>query len=86
MAIGFFNEPTGDRKDGNYYCYKCGEQVPVGVKHHHASEVPELKRRIAGLEAVVEQYRKADSMRVLGVVGQEERRPIRAVSDRDTLR
>lgn len=43
---GFFNERTGDRRDGNFYCSDCGGQVPVGYRHHHAADVPKLKARL----------------------------------------
>jgi len=48
--IGFFNEYTGDQSDGNFYCNMCGDHVPVGFKHHHASDVPRLEKQVAELE------------------------------------
>jgi len=44
---GYCNEHTGNPKDGNKYCQKCGNQVPAGFKHYHAEDVPRLQRRIA---------------------------------------
>ncbi len=87
---GFFNEHTGNKKDGNYYCQECGEQVSIGWKHHHASEVPALKRRVAELEALIEQQRKSASVKTVGANKDQTSRDtraksIRTVSDRDTL-
>ena len=50
---GYYDEYTGNKEDGNFYCKAGGDQVPVGFKHHHASEVPALKKKIASLEKLV---------------------------------
>lgn len=89
-TIGFFNERTDDKNDGNYYCQECGEQVPIGFKHHHASKVPALKKRIVELEALVEQLRKSALMGDPNANQDQDSRgtgarTIRKVSDRDTL-
>ncbi len=47
---GSYNEYTGNPKHGNRYCNKCGNQVPVGFKHHHGSDVPGLLKQIQELE------------------------------------
>lgn len=47
---GHYNQWSGDPKDVSFYCQHCGSQVPAYFKHHHASEVPALKARVAVLE------------------------------------
>jgi len=53
---GHYNEHTGNHTDGNYYCQQCGNQVPAGFKHHHAKDVPHLKRQVAKLEATLTKH------------------------------
>jgi hypothetical protein len=36
---GSYNEHTGNKDHGSFYCKKCGWQVPVGFKHYHADEL-----------------------------------------------
>ena len=46
----FFNEYTGNKDDGNYYCNACGEQIPQCTKHRHVSEERALKEQIRELQ------------------------------------
>lgn len=64
MVEGYYNEYTGNPSDGNQYCRQCGNQTPVGFKHHHASEVPALKQRIRELEAEREKTESPDRLPV----------------------
>ena len=36
---GSYNENTGNKEHGGFYCQKCGEQVPIGFQHYHADEL-----------------------------------------------
>ena len=57
--MSYCNEYTGDKKDGNFHCHACGEQVAVGFKHYHASDVPVLEKKIAALQRAIEEQREA---------------------------
>lgn len=49
---GPYNEYTGNREDGSFYCKKCGWQVPVGCRHYHADE---LLKKLREHERVLDQ-------------------------------
>lgn len=42
---GSDNVWTGDKSHGNFYCHHCGDQVPIGFQHYHASDVPHLEQK-----------------------------------------
>ena len=49
MVLGYYNEHTGNPKDGNYQCSVCQGHVAVGFRHRHIL-IEELEKDRARLD------------------------------------
>lgn len=60
---GYYDERTSDGSGVSFFCQKCSHQVPSGYRHHHASDVPGLLKKIQELESEIG-HLKAENRRL----------------------